>query len=412
MINYEKIAVSLLFDTEKIPVGNLVEKDGQIYFKYDPSFLSRGLPISPWKLALKSDIFTGDPLIFNGLFGVFQDSLPDGWGQLLLDRSLAANGILPQEVGVLDRLAYIGSNGPGALIYEPVHVPFYKGERAISLDAISEESQAIYEGTHQAVVERLFQLGGSSGGARPKILVGLDPKTNHLLPDSNSLPEPYEHWIIKFSASTDFPDMAEVEYAYYLMALEAGLDMAPSKLLQGESGKNYFATKRFDRVGNQRLHLHSIGGLLHDDYRRSTLDYGHLMDAAFTLEHHVEAYQKILRLATFNLFLHNRDDHSKNFSFLMDKYGRWNFAPVYDLTFSYSSHGFHSTSIGGESKSPGVRHLNELAKVFDIPKVEEHVNAVRSVAKNWASFAEKAGVSEETMTLIQKKLRVVDKQAT
>ena len=178
--------------------------------------------------------------------------------------------------------------------------------------------------------------------------------------------------------------------------------MSESRLFKGKSGKNYFGTKRFDRIDNSRLHLHSAAGLMHDDFRLSTLDYGHLMDCAFKLERHIGAYENILRLATFNVFSHNRDDHSKNFSFLMDKQGTWKFAPVYDLTFSSSGHGMHSTSVAGESKQPGTKHLLELANYFKIRQPERIIQEVRDVLISWKTYADFAGVETDSKKLIGK----------
>ena len=146
------------------------------------------------------------------------------------------------------------------------------------------------------------------------------------------------------------------------MAVTAGIEMSECKLFKGKSGQHYFGTKRFDRINNRRIHVHTASGLMHDNFRASTMDYGHLMDYAFLLEKHVKAYEKVFRLAAFNVFAHNLDDHSKNFSFLMNNKGEWQFAPAYDLTYSYSSYGFHSTMVAGESQNPGAKHLMKLEK--------------------------------------------------
>jgi serine/threonine-protein kinase HipA len=150
------------------------------------------------------------------------------------------------------------------------------------------------------------------------------------------------------------------------MALDAGIEMSESKLFKGKSGQAYFGTKRFDRIANKWLHLHSAAGIMHDNFRLSNLDYGNLMDCAFKLEKDVRAYEKILRLAAFNVFAHNRDDHSKNFAFLMDVHGNWKVAPAYDLTFSSSGHGMHSTMVANESANPTKKHLMELADYFKV----------------------------------------------
>ena len=151
--------------------------------------------------------------------------------------------------------------------------------------------------------------------------------------------------------------------------------------------------------------MHSASGLLHDNFRLSNLDYGHLMDCAFQLENHVGAYTKVLRLAAFNVYGHNLDDHSKNFSFLMDSRGFWKLAPAYDLTFSSSSHGMHSTMVAGESKYPGKKHLLDLAQNFSVKNPNEIINKVRDVLSNWKKYAEESGVSKDSTNLIGKTIQ-------
>jgi serine/threonine-protein kinase HipA len=169
-----------------------------------------------------------------------------------------------------------------------------------------------------------------------------------------------------------------------------------------------FGTRRFDRAGKLRLHVHTASGLMHDNFRASTMDYGHLMDCAFRLEKHVEAYRKVFRLAAFNVFSHNRDDHSKNFSFLMNARGEWQLAPAYDLTFSYSSYGFHSTMTAGESQKPGTEHLLKLANHFGLKDGKEIIDEIRSAIAKWNTIAKDTGVSSETIHKIQLALNNIE----
>ena len=402
MKDTNKLVVSIHLDQEEKIVGELVAETAKIYFKYHPDFIDSGLSISPFKLPLIEGIKSAEALPFDGLFGVFSDSLPDGWGRILLDRTLTSRGIPIHQITPLDRLAYVGSSGMGALIYRPEHERDLLDFRQLGLDAIADQMNLVLQGTSSDIIEELYRLGGSSGGARPKIFVGYNPVTEHIIYGLEHLPQGYEHWIIKFASESDRVDSAQIEYAYYLMALAAGLEMMPSKLFQGRSGKYYFGTKRFDRIGNNRLHLHSASGLMHDNFRLSTMDYGNLMDCAFNLEHHVGAYEKILRLAAFNVYSHNRDDHSKNFSFLMDAQGKWKFAPAYDLTFSNSSHGFHSTMVAGESRLPGKKQLLELAEHFSLKKPKFIIDEVQQSLSEWTIFAIDSGVNKASSELIQK----------
>jgi len=404
MINIKQLTVQLHLENEVVEVGELVADNQQIYFRYNTLFIERGIQLSPFKLPLTQEIVTAGPLPFDGLFGLFNDSLPDGWGRLLLDRTLTTKGISINQITPLDRLAYIGVTGMGALTYHPTFEDESQLESITELDQLASEMNKLLDGTSSDLLDELYQLGGSSGGARPKIMVGYNAQTDHLIYGKDQLPDDYEHWLIKFPASVDRVDVAHIEYAYYLMARASGIEMAESRLFNGKSDRYYFGTKRFDRVINQRIHLHSASGLLHDDFRLSNLDYGHLMDAAFRLENHVNAYDKVLRLATFNVFSHNRDDHSKNFAFLMNPTGTWRFAPAYDLTFSSSSHGFHSTMVAGEGQSLGTTNLLKLAGYFSMKHPERIIEQVRNTLSNWKSYAKDAGVSSESIELIQRSM--------
>lgn len=405
MMGIQKLIVFIHLGGQEIELGELVTTERKIYFRYYPSFIDQGLQISPFKMQLSDAILSANTEPFDGLFGVFNDSLPDGWGRLLLDRTLASRNILLSQITPLDRLAYVGSKGMGALIYKPEISATYDHDRILQLDTIADQTRQVLEGTSVDVIETLFDLGGSSGGARPKIFVGYNPITDHLIHGSEELPNGYEHWIIKFPSSTDPVDIANIEYTYNQMALDAGIEMHPCKLFTGKSGQVYFGTKRFDRIDGKRLHMHSASGLMHDNFRLSTLDYGHLMDCAFRLENHIKAHKDILRLATFNVYGHNRDDHSNNFSFLMDHKGIWKFAPAYDLTFSYSSHGMHSTMVSGESKNPGRKHLMALAKEFGVKNPEEIIDQVQDVISNWKKYASANDVKKESISSIHKVIK-------
>ncbi|WP_298397854.1 type II toxin-antitoxin system HipA family toxin [Flavobacterium sp.] len=390
----------------KIEIGDMIENEGKVYFKYHPDFVANGLEISPFKMKLSNEILVPKEQHFDGLFGVFSDSIPDGWGKLLLDRKLLSLGVNLKDISPLDRLAYIDKNAVGAITYQPEYENDYNDLRQIDLDVISNEIETVLSGTSEDVIEELFQLGGSSGGARPKILVGFNPKTEELLYGKSDLPDGFEHWIIKFPSSNDLKDIATIEFTYNQMAKNAGIEVNEFRLFKSKNGNYFFGSKRFDRIKNEKLHLHSVCGLLHDNFRMSTLDYGHIMDCAFTLEKDFNAYAKVLRLATFNVLAHNRDDHSKNFSFLMDKNGNWKFAPAYDLTFSNSSFGFHSTTVAGESKNPTIEHLKELAKHFGIKNPNPIFEEVRDSISEFNSLANTIGITKDSMKLISGNLKI------
>jgi serine/threonine-protein kinase HipA len=288
-------------------------------------------------------------------------------------------------------------------VYSPVIKSDEKFSDKIDIDRLKTVIDEVYNGSSSGVIEELMSLGGSSGGARPKANIGYNPNTDELMHGYTILPEGFEHWIVKFPSSEDLKDIANIEYAYYKMALAADIEMSECRLLESASGQQVFATKRFDRNGNNRIHMHSMAGLTHDNFRMSSIDYGHIIDTAYTLENSASARKKILRLAAFNIYSHNRDDHSKNFSWLMDDSGTWTLAPAYDLTYSSTAIGEHSTRVAGEGSNPGRVHLMALAEEFSISKPSEIIEEVQEAIAQWPVIAKECRVSSESMNSIQKK---------
>jgi serine/threonine-protein kinase HipA len=271
----------------------------------------------------------------------------------------------------------------------------------IVLDDLAESSTEILEGSSEALLDELLSLNGSSVGARPKVLVQISDDQKQIIHGRQELQEGFSHWMVKFASSMDSREIGAIEYAYSLMAREAGLDMPQTALLEGKKGR-YFAIKRFDRVGDRRVHMHSVAGLTHSDFRIPTLDYDDLLKLTLHLTKNVQEVEKVFRLACFNLFTHNRDDHAKNFSFVMDEKGTWNFSPVYDVTFSHGIEGGHSTLYLGEGKNPTTKHLLELAKKHGLKKGSVIVDEVREASKKWREFANVAGVSKKSVDSIER----------
>lgn len=267
------------------------------------------------------------------------------------DRAVTAQGVLHHKLSPLDRLAHVGKKGMGALVYEPQTSNHVVYNRHVSLDEIETEVRQILDEDALEAVKKLLQLGGSSAGARPKILVGYNPKERKIVSGQLEMGNKFEPWMIKFASAVDQPDIGNIEYAYSLMGKAAGLEVPETKLFQDESGKGFFGVKRFDIVEGNRLHVHSASGLLHADHRIPSLDYEGLLRCTLALNRDMREVVKIFRLAVFNVLSHNRDDHSKNFSFVMNAEGRWSVAPAYDLTFSYGPGGEHSTTVMGEGRT-------------------------------------------------------------
>jgi len=397
------INVSIQFSETKIEVGTLIMENRLVHFKYKDEFLTRGMNLSPIKLQFNNSIQIANPDPFQGIFGVFDDSLPDGWGMLLLNRALEKKGLSLNDINILDQLSYIGNTGKGALIYSPAIKNEVQFSDTINIDRLKSVIDEVYNGISSEVIEELMFLGGSSGGARPKVNIGYDPNKDEIMHGYNTLPKGFEHWILKFPNSEDPKDIANIEYAYYKMALAANIKMSECRLLESATGQQVFATKRFDRIGNNRIHMHSMAGLTHDDFRRSSIDYGHIMDTAYTLEKSAAARKKVLRLAAFNVYSHNRDDHSKNISWLMDASGKWTLAPAYDLTYSSTAIDEHSTRVAGEGTNPGRRHILELAEEFSIRNPTEIIEEVQESIAQWPRIAKACGVSSDSIHRIQKK---------
>lgn len=330
-----------------ILVGTLAKTPERVVaFEYDLDWLNNGFSISPFSLPLIKKVFIPKYEPFDGLFGVFNDSLPDGWGRLLVDRLFLKNKINPVEIDNLNRLAVVQESGMGALTYKPEY-RFQTGNDVSNLDILAQECSKILESQNSDNLDELFQLGGSSGGARPKILTSIDN----------------EDWIIKFPSSIDPKNIGEKEYQYSLCAKDCGINMTETKLLPSEICSGYFGIKRFDRKNGKKVHMVSASGLLETSHRLPNLDYNLLMKLTLELTRNYEDIEQLFRLMCFNVFAHNRDDHSKNFSFLYDDNKKeWHLSPAYDLTYSSSFNGEHATTINGEGKNPNLDDILAVAK--------------------------------------------------
>ena len=394
---------------QPINVGRLALIDRKIFFEYSPSFLELGLEISPFKLPLKAGVLVCEDRTFEGLFGVFNDSLPDGWGRLLLDRKLMNIGINPNTMTPIDRLRYVGTHGMGALQYEPEMLETSIKEKLIELDVLADECLQFQINDQDQFVDDLIVMNGSSAGARPKILVSINPRTNQFQMTDNSLSHSHHDWIVKFRSSVDPQDVGPIEYAYHLMAKEAGLVVPEAKLFKSRTCPGYFGVKRFDRTEHTFLHAHTLSGLLHADHRIPSLDYEAVMKATFILTKNMTESEKQFRNIVFNVFAYNRDDHAKNFSFIMDEKGSWTVSPAYDLTFSTGPGGEHCTTVLGNGRNPGTADLLKLAVIAKIneQKAISIINQVKEAISKWRQFAEEANVSRQSSKNIDSQLSYI-----
>jgi len=386
-------------------VGQLAEAEHRVYFEYDPVFLQSPTWLSPFKLPPEPGLHEHRDLAFGPLFGLFDDSLPDGWGLLLMDRCLKRRGVALETVSPLDRLAYLGTRTMGALTYHPPALLEDRDRELMDLQVMSREAHRVLQGTSGDVLPQLLRAGGSPGGARPKVLVGIRGMT--MISGEDDLPEGYTHWLVKFHTAQAARDDGCIEYAYAAMARAAGLRVPATRLLETSGGDRFFGVERFDRQANRRIHVHTLGNLIHANFRIPGCDYATLLKVARVLTKNHADVAAAFRLMVFNLLAHNRDDHVKNVAFMLNSEEEWQLAPAYDLTFARGPGGEHTMTVDGEGRAPGYSHIRKLAAAADLSgrEVAAVVEAVSEAVAGWPRFARVAGVSKESTRTINAEIR-------
>jgi serine/threonine-protein kinase HipA len=398
--NVQKVSVSLDLQGAAVPVGVLAwsAKERRCYFEYDRSFIDRELPISPFKLPLNPGAQPAPHTPFDGLHGLFNDGLPDGWGRLLLDRRLRRRNYNKDELTPVDRLTFVGTRGMGALRYQPERTLRDPKAGEVDLDWLAAQAESAQAEFGEADIDRLHEMQGSSAGARPKIMIGRNEKSGRMLADiGKGLPQGFEPWLIKFrSRGIDHAEVGPEEYTYSLMAKACGIEMPETKLLQAEKGK-YFAVRRFDRLSGGGVHVQTASGLLELDHAVPEIDYEALLNLTRVLTRNDVHAQQMFKRMVFNVLAHNRDDHSKNHAFQMSASGEWMPTPAYDLTLSEGKGREHSLAIAGEGADPGFRDIMRVAEACSIPKgdAEGIFQEVKEAVEEWPSHAESGGLSEQ-----------------
>jgi len=392
-----KHATRLRVTTDDRLIGELgVDQRGRIYFQYDTSWLTTGFDLSPGTLPFNDAVqLSPEPQEFNGLHGVFNDSLPDGWGLLLMDRAfLQLADWQRNEITPLDRLAYIGSRAMGALTYEPA-IPISAGSDIVDIALLAKSATELLRGETPEVLKQLQVQGGSPGGARPKLTVALSESSEQCLSGFSVLPAGFTQWLVKFRSKEDPQDIGRIEMAYADMARIAGLDMPECRLLKVEDSGHideYFAVRRFDRdEGAARHHLLSLAGYVYADYRLPSIGYDTVIKATRQITGSMAEAEKAFRLMVFNVLTHNKDDHAKNFAFLHRSQG-WLLSPAYDLTFSTGLNNQHTTDIAG-SGNPDLSDIKRLARDCGIKRWQDIVGQVSIATEQWADVARQRGVS-------------------
>lgn len=330
-------------------VGYLIETDdNRIAFQYDDKWLESGFSISPFSLPLTKDVFVSENKAkFNGLFGVFWDSLPDGWGELLVRRMLNKYSINFDKLTPLQKLSIINKNGLGALEYEP-NKALKLTMSEYNLDKIATIVQKILNNDN-IDLDSVYKLGGSSGGARPKA---------HITYDN-------QEWIVKFPCQIDPKDIGVREYNANKLAKKCGINVNEFRLFDSNIGSGFFGVKRFDRCKNKKIHMISLAAILETSHRVPNLDYGHLFQVVQRICVRNEDIYEAFRRMCFNVFYQNKDDHSKNFSFLYDEnFGGYKLSPAYDITCTLDKFE-HEMTVNGKG-NPTCQDLMEIAKAFSL----------------------------------------------
>ncbi len=404
-------------------VGLLLESErgARITFEYDPGFADSGLEISPIHLPLVRSGPVSFPELagrpaFLGLPGVFADALPDRFGNAVIRRYFEARGRPEDALSPLQRLLYVGERAMGALEFLPPHDPGPGTEEALEVQVLVDQARRVIDGDVSIAVPEMMQVGGSAGGARPKALILWDRETGRVRSGFANPDADEELWLIKFDGvSRDASGLGmhahrhpgpwgRVEYAYSRMARDAGIRMAKTHLLR-DGDLAHFMTRRFDRTDVGRLHLHSLGGLQHIDFNdQFVFSYEGWFDTIRTLEMGQASVNEAFRRMVFNVATVNFDDHVKNFAFLMDRAGRWQLAPAYDLTYAENDAWTrqHQMSVNGRFRDIKRADLLRVGRTFDVPAAGRRIiEQVMEALDGWSSYADAAGVPEDMAAFLE-----------
>lgn len=421
-------AIVKLWNTE---VGALTLDDGEEYasFEYLSGFLKSGIEISPFTMPLSTRVFRFPALpkeTFKGLPGAFSDSLPDRFGNTVINAWLESQGRKADSLNAVERLCYTGKRGMGAFEYEPaISTGTANKSDQIKIDELVELSNEILDSrkklsvmmpdSNESELLKLVQVGSSAGGARAKALIAWNKTTGEMKSGQIYAGEGFEYYLIKFDGVsgngdhnfTDATGFCNIEYAYYLMAKAIGIDMTESQLFT-ENGRFHFMTKRFDRSDDgSKIHMLTLGGLRHFDFNApSANSYEQAAETLIALGLGNITLEELYRRMCFNIVARNQDDHVKNISFLMDKNGKWRLAPAYDLTFSYRPDsiwvGQHQMTMNGKRSDFTLADFTAAGNAMRIKprKAKEILEQVELQAKNFLSYANTAGVPEQTSSFI------------
>ena len=401
-------------------------------FQFDPAFRDARIELSPLRMPVRTAPYSFPTLAFDsfrGLPGMLADSLPDDFGNAVIDAWLARQGRRADSFGAVERLCYIGSRGMGALEFQPTLGPTSRAAEELEVSVLVElaaEVLADREGLDASLassdrgqaIQDILLVGSSAGGARAKAVIAYDPTTGSVRSGQLDAPPGFEHWILKFDGVDSHREVGEsrgygaVEYAYANMARAAGIQTTDCRLLE-EGGRRHFMTRRFDREGNRRLHMQSLAGLAHFDFRQAgAYSYEQALQVIRQLGLSHAAVEEQFRRMVFNIVARNQDDHVKNIAFLMAQDGSWALSPAFDITYAYNPTGVwtreHQMSLAGKRDNFTVTDLLATARTASLARnvAPRIVGEVTAAVADWSAFTAQAGVPEATAAAIARTHRL------
>ncbi|AXT49628.1 type II toxin-antitoxin system HipA family toxin [Aquimarina sp. BL5] len=399
-------------------------------FEFFPDFLRNNWDVSPIHMPILNSekrIYSFPRInedTYKGLPGMLSDVLPDDFGNRLIDQWLLLNNIPKAQFTPLDRLCYIGTRGMGALEFQPARNIGKKISSTVEIDKLVTLAQKVLNSREKIALNisetehlnELIKVGTSAGGQRAKAIIAFNSTTNEIRSGQTDVPDGFEHYLFKFDGVNDISlgdpqGYGRIEYAYYLMALDCGIDMEHSQLFE-EHDRAHFMTKRFDRLpNNEKLHMQTLCSLAHFDYKSpGAYSYENAFEIMRQLRlPHQDAIQLYKRML-LNVIARNQDDHTKNISFLMNKQGIWKLAPAYDITYSYNPTGIwtsmHQMSINGKRDDFRLSDLLEVGDKISYKNSKAEIQQILEVVNNWNHYANKAGIPPEQAAKLQKAFRI------
>ena len=377
----------------------------QILFEYSQEARAHGLELSSYTLPLHGPQLRRDfPHHQLGLPGPVYDALPDGWGMLLMDRLFRQRGLITARIGPLERLAYIGSHTMGALSFEPIAPAGEALQQHIALEQLAADVQKVLQGADGEFLQRLLQMGGSPQGARPKALIYRDPHTGTL---TTAATPGFEAWLVKFPAKDEHAEVCAIERVYAECLRLCGIQTPKTEYFSLPNGQAAFASQRFDRQDDLRIPMQSLASFTGADYRApGALDYVNFLRATRLCTNDVREMAYAFERAVFNVVFNNRDDHPKNFAYLMSPAGQWKLAPAYDVTFSEGPGGYHQMDVMGQALAVDRAALLRLAEEAEVPvqNANHTIEAISECASQFTAIADRLlaqAISPSTLRMIQ-----------